>query len=252
MKINWKSVGTFIFGAAVGGVVSAVVTRNVVDKTYRDAADKQICEAWKESKSRMDGYKSKIKDLEEKIKQQSVTIQTLADQIRSCGGTPVMPKDDSDDETEDDRSSLHKSEGKHGRTKQEADRALYQNYAGRYRRNEPAEAEFPMEDDVDPEEEEEAIRKRMPVVISEDTFSTTCMDYSKDDLHWYMFDGKMLSEDGDYIDEPAHLVGLDWENHGENAGDEVYVRNDNLRADYRIIFTPGAGEESISHTDAWD
>ena len=252
MKINWKSVGIFVAGSVVGGIISAVVTRNVVDKVYRDAADEAIAEAWKESKKRQEGLKGKLKEANEKITRQNVLIQSLTDQVRACGGVPTVPEDDGDETEDDIRPSVPKSDGQHGRTKRETERALYEGYAGRYRRSEPAEAEFPPDDKPDPEELEDEIARRGPVVISEDEFAQTCMDYGKEDIRFYMYDGKMISEDGEYVDEPGYLVGWDWKLHGRNAGDEVYVRNDNLHADYRIIFTAGAGEESISHTDVWD
>lgn len=242
----------FVGGAAIGAVVSALVTRKLVDETYRKAADDEIYEAWQKSKKRIEEYKGRIKTLEEKVSQQNLTIQAQADQIRSYGGTPVEEKPAEEDETEDDpRPSLPRSNGKSAR---EREKEAYIGYANRYR--ERAEAEFPREDDDDEEEDpeisEQIVSKSGPVVISESDFATQCLDYGKEDLHFFMFDGKILSDDGDYLDNYAAFIGEKWHDLGHNAGDEVYVRNDYFRVDYRIIFTAGAGENHINLTDIWD
>lgn len=248
MKINAAKIGIFVVGGAVGAVISAVVTRNLVDKTYREAADEEIYKAWKESKTKIDGYKAQIKELEEKISQQKVTISTLADQVRSNGGTPEVKEASEDDDTEDD---IRPSVGTSSREDlKDSAKRTYERYSKRYRPNEddiPEGVEF-----MSPEIEEKMIEKSGPRVISEEEFSENCLDYTKSDLEFYLFDGKMLSEDGEYLDNYAGLVGENWKLHGRNAGDEVYVRNDHLAADYRIIFMAGAGEEHISMADMWD
>ena len=248
MKINAAKIGIFVVGGVVGAVISAVVTRNLVDKTYREAADEEIYKAWKESKTKIDGYKAQIKELEEKISQQKVTISTLADQVRSNGGTPEVKEASEDDDTEDD---IRPSVGTSSREDlKDSAKRTYERYSKRYRTNEddiPEGVEF-----MSPEIEEKLIEKSGPRVISEEEFSENCLDYTKSDLEFYLFDGKMLSEDGEYLDNYAGLVGENWKLHGHNAGDEVYVRNDHLAADYRIIFMAGAGEEHISMADGWD
>ena len=248
MKINAAKIGIFVVGGAIGAVISAVVTRNLVDKTYREAADEEIYKAWKESKTKIDGYKAQIKELEEKISQQKVTISTLADQVRSNGGTPEVKEASEDDDTEDD---IRPSVGTSSREDlKDSAKRTYERYSKRYRPNEddiPEGVEF-----MSPEIEEKMIEKSGPRVISEEEFSENCLDYTKSDLEFYLFDGKMLSEDGEYLDNYAGLVGENWKLHGHNAGDEVYVRNDHLAADYRIIFMAGAGEEHISMADGWD
>lgn len=248
MKINAAKIGIFVFGGAVGAVISAFVTRKMVDETYRKAADDEIYKIWQDSKKKNDENKAKIKELEEKISQQKVTISTLADQIRSCGETPKLEKEPEEDETEDDlRPSVPTSARKDVRT---VAKEHYERYSKRYKSD---EVEFPGEvEEMSPEIEEELIEKSGPKVISEDDFSENCLDYTKSDLEYYLFDGKMLSEDGEYLDNYAGLVGENWKLHGHNAGDEVYVRNDHLAADYRIIFMAGAGEEHISMADGWD
>ena len=260
-KVN--KIVIFLCGAAVGAAVSAFVTRKLVDETYRNAADEEIYKAWQDTKAKKRQYQEQIKGLEEKITQQNVTIKTLADQVRRAGDAPVASLvEEDDDETEDDpRPSLPTSSKT---SERDRERATYHSYSARYRggrtRDEGREevafplSDGPLEDDDYHEEEfeEEKVPKSGPVVISEDEFATQCMDYSKEDLRYFLFDGKILSEDGEYLDNYAGIIGEKWLLHGQNAGDEVYVRNDHLAADYRIIFTAGAGEEHITLSDEWD
>ena len=142
MKLRKGSVISFVIGAAVGSVVSAFVTRNVVDKVYREVADEEIYKAWKDSREQMKAYKDKIQELEEKIKQQSVTIQTLADQVRRTGGTPVEENDIPDDSEDDLRQTVSESTG-------ESTRENYHSYARRYTGKED-EYIFDEEDDDPP------------------------------------------------------------------------------------------------------
>ena len=250
MKINWAKVGIFAAGAAVGAVISSFITRNVVDKAYRKLADDEVYKAWEAAKKHREADKEKIKELEELVKRQGTTIKAQADQIRLCGGVPIEESSDSDgDETEDDIGHpVYTGDREHKSGRRESERRTYTAYSRIYDR---AEAEFPMEDDVSGEEEEEMITKSGPKVISESDFSCQCLDYGKEDLHFFLADGKMLDDEGEFIDEPALLVGTDWPLHGKNAGDEVYVRNDDLRSDYRIIFTAGAGENHMDLSDDW-
>lgn len=238
----------FAAGAAVGAVVSAFVTNRVVEKTYRDAADEEIFEANRIANDRIKKYKDEIKELKEKISRQKVTINTLADQVREGKGDGDLSDILSDDEDgEDDprlRSAVKKVERK-------AEVPTYTRYAGRYggtKVEEPEEedAEFPF----DPDEEEDCIRENSPRLIDEDTFSNTALSYSKEDLYFFLYDGKVISEDGEWIENYQALTGPFDEN--KDAGDEIYIRNDELAVDYRIEFRAGYGEEAISMTDIWD
>jgi hypothetical protein len=79
------------------------------------------------------------------------------------------------------------------------------------------------------------------------------MEYSKEELTYYIYDGKLISEDGEYLDNYAGIIGEDWLSYGKRAGDEVYVRNDNLMADYMITFVAGFGEQHITDSnDEWE
>lgn len=243
MRIKGKDVLIFIAGSAVGAVVSAIVTRKMVDETYKKAADDEIFKIWESCKEKSKKDQERVKDLEEKITQQNVTIRTLADQVRKTGGVPVSDDEsEADDDAESDpRPTVSGSE----KSPREAKREEYVRYARSYDR---AEAEFPMEEDL---VVEEMIENGAPRVISEEDFANTCLDYGKEDLRFFMYDGKIITEDGEYLDNYASVIGEDWKLHGKHAGDEVYVRNDYLQADYNVIFTAGSGENNMDVSDIW-
>jgi hypothetical protein len=245
----------FAAGAAVGAVISAFVTNRVVEKTYRDAADEEIFEANRIANDRIKKYKEEIKELQEKISRQKVTINTLADQVREGKGDGDLSDILSDDEDgEDDprlRSAVKKVERKTEDPRELRKNPTYTRYTGRYggtkaEESEEEDTEFPF----DPEEEEDCIRENSPRLIDEDTFSNTAMSYSKEDLYFFLYDGKVVSEDGEWIENYQALTGKFDEN--KDAGDEIYIRNDELAVDYRIEFRAGYGEEAISMTDIWD
>ena len=238
----------FAAGAAVGAVVSAFVTNRVVEKTYRDAADEEIFEANKLANERIKKYKDEIKELKEKISRQKVTINTLADQVREGKGDGDLSDILGDDEDGEDDPRLRAAAKK---VERKIEKTTYTRYTARYggtKVDEPEEedVEFPF----DPDEEEDCIRENSPRLIDEDTFSNTAMSYSKEDLYFYTYDGKVVSEDGEWIENYQALTGPFDEN--KNAGDEIYIRNDELAVDYRIEFRAGYGEEAISMTDIWD
>lgn len=252
----------FAAGAAVGAVISAFVTNRVVEKTYRDAADEEIFEANRIANDRIKKYKDEIKELKEKISRQKVTINTLADQVREGKGDGDLSDILGDDEDgEDDprlRSTVKKVERKAEDSREFRKNPTYTRYANRYGATTVGEdddgfssegTEFPYSE-VDPEEEEDCIRDNSPRLIDEDTFSNTALSYSKEDLYFFLFDGKVVSEDGEWIENYQALTGPFDTN--RDAGDEIYVRNDELAVDYRIEFRAGYGEEAISMTDIWE
>lgn len=259
MKVNGAKIGIFLGGFALGAVVSYFVTDKMVDKVYRDAADEEITKASQQCNEKIKGYKAQIKELQEKISRQKVTINTLADQVRENKKGEVddiLKELDEDDEEADPRPDI--SGGK-GRTKEseKEERAAYTEYRRLSHRN--IQAKRPADEDqdgveFDPVEEEELIEQRGPRVIDEDTFSNTAIGYSKEELSFYMYDGKLISEDGELIEDYAGIIGEEWQQYGRRGGDEVYVRNDNLGADYMISFIAGFGEEHISldSTDNWE
>lgn len=258
MKINGAKIGIFLGGFGLGAVVSYFVTDRMVDKMYRDAADEEITKMAQQCNEKNKAYKAQIKELQEKISRQKVVIGNLADQIKENKKDAVddILKELDEDDTEDDpRPDISASKAK-ARESEKAARASYTEYRKAARRvkvvRELAEDEEGVE--FDPAEEEEAIEQRGPRLIDEDTFSNTAIGYSKEELRFFLYDGKLISEDGEEIKDYAPIIGDEWEEYGRRGGDEVYVRNDNLGADYMISFVAGFGEEHISldSTDDWE
>lgn len=259
MKINGAKIGIFLGGFGLGAVVSYFVTDRMVDKMYRDAADEEITKMAQQCNEKNKAYKAQIKELQEKISRQKVVIGNLADQIKENKKDAVddILKELDDDDTEDDpRPDISASKAK-ARESEKAARAAYTEYRKiSHRRFEAKKPDYEDQDGVefDPAEEEEAIEQRSPRIIDEDTFSNTAIGYSKEELRFFMYDGKLVSEDGEEIKDYAGIIGEDWQQYGRRGGDEVYVRNDNLGADYMISFVAGFGEEHISmdSTDDWE
>ena len=155
--MNKKLTKALIFaaGAAVGAVISAFVTNRVVEKTYRDAADEEIFEANRIANDRIKKYKEEIKELQEKISRQKVTINTLADQVREGKGDGDLSDILSDDEDGEDDPRLRAAAKK---VERKVEEPTYTRYTGRYggtkvKEPEEEDTEFPF----DPEEEEDCI-----------------------------------------------------------------------------------------------
>lgn len=248
-----KGLSNFVFflaGGVVGGVISAIITDKMVDKEYRRVADEEIFEANQAANERIKAYKAEIKELQEKIARQKVTINTLADQVREGTKGDLSDILGEDDDSEDDPGPKKVPRSPRKSPESES-RAAYTAYSRRYsgevdgESGYSEEAEFP-EDDPNPEEEEAVIEERGPVIISSETFDYTALDYSKELLDYYIYDGKVVNEDGEYLDNYAHFIGEEWLKYGKNAGDTVYVRNDFYAADYCITWVADYGEKHIN------
>lgn len=256
MKVNGAKIGIFLGGFGLGAAVSYFVTNKIVEKAYKDAADEEITSMSHKYNEKIKGFKDQIKELQDKITRQKVTINTLADQVRENKQgdvSDILKELDDDDEEGDPGQALERSQERARESEKEA-RRVYREYrkaVRRPRREDRDEDEVDYE--FDPVEEEEAIKESKPRVIDEGTFSNTAMDYSKEELSYYIYDGKMISEDGEYLDNYAGIIGEDWLSYGKRAGDEVYVRNDNLMADYMITFVAGFGEQHITDSsNEWE
>jgi hypothetical protein len=250
MKINWGKVASFLAGGCVGAAISAFVTDKMVSKAYSRAADDEIHEINSVANERIKKARKEVTELKQKVAQQKVTINTLADQVRESGkDVSDILKDD--DDSEDDPGQVN--ERKPVERREKAEKSSYRSYARRYRRAEDRDDEEDVEfTEEEAEDEEEAIRHNSPRVIDADTAKNTPDGYSRTDLYYYMYDGKVLSEDNEYLDNYAGLIGEDWLSGDHEDGDEVYVRNDELCADYCIEFRGGYGESHISQTDIWE
>ena len=119
--------------------------------------------------------------------------------------------------------------------------------------NELAEAEGPKDDEEMTEEEDEeatsdyemyqinkdhqdALKEgRAPYVIDASDYELTCSHYSKIDLHYYISDGVVTTDEDEIVDIRS-LLGNCIESSGfsDNGEDLLFVRNDITMADYEI------------------
>lgn len=240
----------FSAGAVVGAVISAVATKKNLQKKYWDEFDRELNEQSLRHKDDMKALKEENAELRAKISQQSVAIQTLADQIsgKKCvneGGIAA------DSDAEEDRSAA--SGGENG-VEREAEAAR--------RRYSAAMGEDGVEDDIPGEDEyfsEEEVETEELVVMSEKIqridetdFDTTCFDYSKEELTFYTRDGKMVTEDGEWMEKYPEFVGDFWTG-DVNNGDVIFIRNNYYNADYMITVKADFGENFITYSDSdWE
>lgn len=106
MKINWGKVAAFLAGGCVGAAISAFVTDKVVSKAYSRAADDEIHEINSVANERIKKARKEVTELKQKVAQQKVTINTLADQVRESGkDVSDILKDD--DDSEDDPGQVN-------------------------------------------------------------------------------------------------------------------------------------------------
>lgn len=79
-----------------------------------------------------------------------------------------------------------------------------------------------------------------PHIISEEAFSTECMNFEKFSYLFYLGDQTLVDEDGVVIDEDApNTVGTEFMNILDSAGDTIYIRNENISMDFEIVAESG-------------
>lgn len=240
----------FSAGAVVGAVISAVATKKILQKKYWDEFDRELNEQSLRHKDDMKALKEENAELRAKISQQSVAIQTLADQIsgKKCvneGGIAA------DSDAEEDRSAA--SGGENGVEREaEAARRRYSAAMGEdgVKDDIPGEDEYFSEEEV--ETEELVVMSEKIQRIDETDFDTTCFDYSKEELTFYTRDGKMVTEDGEWMEKYPEFVGDFWTG-DVNNGDVIFIRNNYYNADYMITVKADFGENFITYSDSdWE
>ena len=252
MNIKLYKLLIFSAGAVIGAVISAFATKKVLQKKYWDEFDKELNEQSLRHKDDMKALKEENVELREKISQQNVAIQTLADQIsgKKCVNEGEKA---ADSDAEEDRQASNGGENVLER-KAEAAR---QRYSGAFdKEDDVVEDDIPGEDGYFSEEEvetEELIVMADKIQrIDETDFDTSCFDYSKEELTYYTRDGKMITEDGEWMERYPEFVGDFWTG-DVNNGDVIFVRNNYYNADYMITVKADFGEDHITYSgDEWE
>lgn len=250
MNIKLCKLLIFSAGAVIGAVISAFATKKVLQKKYWDEFDKELNEQSLRHKDDMKALKEENTELREKISQQNVAIKTLADQVsgKKCVEEGTLA---ADTDAEEDRQT---SGGGENVLEREA-KAARQRYSAAMGED-CIEDDFPGEDGYFSEEEietEELIVMADKIQrIDETDFDTSCFDYSKEELTYYTRDGKMVTEDGEWMEQYAEFVGDFWTG-DVNNGDVIFVRNNYYNADYMITVKADFGEDHITYSgDEWE
>ena len=232
----------FTAGAAVGAVVSHFATKRVVERMWWDECDRELNELNLKHKEDMKSLRDEIAQLKDTVTQQTVSIQTMREKLEKYEGSSDSGTVSDDEECDRPKDQLSEAEA--------YNRALQRRYGGTD--EDELEDDYPREDDDYHEEEEIVIEQHKMERIDELTFDTTGFEYGKEELRYYMYDGKVVNEDGEWLDNFAEFVGDGWINEGKN-GDVIYIRNWYYLTDYKIIFIADFGEGHISYTGSdWE
>lgn len=254
--MNRKLAKTLIFlaGSVVGAVISAVVTKKVVGKVYWDECDKELNEASIKHKDQLKALRAENDELKETISRQNVCIQTLNDKLagKIVGNEGDESSGKESDDAEADRSDYIRSEKEPEKEVAQGQQKKYRAYRSRYGASEVAEddSDYISEEEVEAEEQE--IKEKGPYLVTAEEVVQSDMDYALEELRYFIYDGKVLNEDGEWLDNYAVFIGDKWLEGEAVNGMFKYVRNDYYCTDYQIEFIAGFGEEHMSVVDNWE
>ena len=242
----------FSAGAVIGAVISAFTTKKVLQKKYWDEFDRELNDQSLRHKDDMKELKEENESLKATISQQNVAIKVLSDQV--SGKNPAEEGESGpDDDSEVDPRGSGSSENSPER---EAER-VRRRYSGQNDdEDDGIEEDIPGEDDYFTEEEAEmdelVVMSEKYHRIDETDFDTTCFDYGKEELTFYRWDGKMVTEDGEWLERYPEFVGDDWVEGAKN-GDVIFIRNDYWLTDYKIEVKDDFGEGYITYSESeWE
>ena len=242
----------FSAGAVIGAVISAFATKKVLQKKYWDEFDRELNDQSLRHKDDMKELKEENESLKATITQQNVAIKVLSDQVSGKNPKEEGEKSPDEDSEGDPRGS---SGGENGPEREIE--AIRRRYSGENDdEDDGIEEDIPGEDDYFTEEEAEmdelVVMSEKYHRIDEVVFDTTCFDYRKEELIFYRWDGKMVTEDGEWLEKYPEFVGDDWVEGAKN-GDVIFIRNDYWLTDYRIEVADDFGEGHITYSDSeWE
>lgn len=242
MNKNVAKALIFMAGSAVGAVISAFATKKVVEKAYWDECDKELNEAALRHKEEIKAYKDEIEELKGTISQQNVAISVLSKKVSD--EKQSENEENSSDDSEDDPPGRRKSAG---RGQNEGENEAYERERRPYwRESEIAEDYFDEDEGDDSEDIEERIESQEPYIIDELLYETTGFDYRKEDAKYYIYDGKVVDADGEWMGNYAGILGEKWLEGDHKNGDIAYVRNEYYQVDYMIEFVADYGERHMN------
>lgn len=238
----------FSAGAVIGAVISAFATKKILQKKYWDEFDRELNEVSLRHKDDMKELKEENESLKATISQQNVAIKVLSDQVSGKNQVEESEKSADDDSEGDPRDSG----GGQNSAEREAE-SVRKRYSGSDDdKDDGIEEDIPDEDDYfTPEEaemDEQVVMSEKIERIDEVEFDTSCFDYGKEDLTFYIWDGKMVTEDGEWMERYPEFVGDFWVEEAKN-GQIIFIRNNYWCTDYRIEIVADYGEGHITLID---
>lgn len=110
-------------------------------------------------------------------------------------------------------------------------------------------------EDTEWDQEAEELRRAEtsgPYVLHKDEFWSNDTGYTQNTLTYYVGDEMLCSEDGSLVYNLANVVGELQFGHGSGDRNIVYIRNDELKAEYEVIRDRGQYRIEILGMDAED
>ena len=264
MKI--KSLGLFVGGVVIGALGGVAVTYHYLAVKFRDEEDEEIAKAKARYDKQLEEAKKVETELRQEIAEKDATIKTLTNAAAGVTGANEPETEDKGEEqdTSGDDSSDPDPDRRQEGTSERSDSDRYwrrqtcqrvekiaqeQNYYydedSEYDPDDMVAAEdSPLEEDNYHDEDAPP-----PYVISEYAFAETCTDWSKVAYSWYPYDGSVVSEDKELVDNFERYLGTEWMSELKKVGDECYVRNERLELDALITLCSGVGADNISLED---
>ena len=261
--MTFKSFGIFVGGLVVGAISGAAIANHYLAVKYRDEEDEEIAKAKARYDKQLEEAKKVEAELRQEIAEKDATIKTLTN---TAAGVTGANDPETEDKEEQDTSGDDSSDPDPDRRQEPEREHIYQD---RHRRRYDCERVasiskdenyyYDEDSEYDPDEaasvaplEDDNYHDEPapePYVISEYEFAETHCNWSKVAYSWYPYDGSVVSEDGELVDNFERYLGSDWMGELKVVGDECYVRNERLELDALIVLCSGIGAENINLED---
>ena len=263
MKI--KSLGLFVGGVVIGALGGAAVTYHYLAVKFRDEEDEEIAKAKARYDKQLEEAKKIETELRQEIAEKDATIKTLTNTAAGVTGAnePETEKKEEEQDMSGDDSSDPDPDRRQEGTSERSDPDRYWRRQTCQRVEKVAKEQnyyYDEDSEYDPDDvvalddsplEEDNYHEDAPppYVISEYAFAETCTDWSKVAYSWYPYDGSVVSEDKELVDNFERYLGTEWMSELKKVGDECYVRNERLELDALITLCSGVGADNISLED---
>lgn len=263
--MKMKSLGLFVGGVVVGALSGVAVTYHYLAVKFRDEEDEEIAKAKARYDKQLEEAKKIETELRQEIAEKDATIKTLTNAAAGVTGAnePETEKKEEEQDVSGDDSSDPDPDRRQESTSESVDRDRYWRRQASHRVEKVAKEQnyyYDEDSEYDPDDvvalddsplEEDNYHDDAPppYVISEYAFAETYCDWAKVAYNWYPYDGVVVSEDGELVDNFERYLGSDWIGELKKVGDECYVRNEQMELDALITLCSGIGSDNISLED---